>query len=423
MAVCESPVHILIANQHGENRGDEAAMRAMLNNFSEHLSSVRFTLLYQFRNRSLRLRFEQPVEDLPIVLPIREALGLALYSAARVLGFRPRFLLGRHTAPMIRAYEETDLVVSAPGGPYFGDLYAGHELVHWFLVWLGHLHGKPLFLYAPSAGPFRVRVLNPFRRWLFRRFDVVCLRESRSAAHVRELLGSEQRPLHVTADSALGRQFEARSRNDYFGEERAELAGRTLVTVSAIDHLYPGARDPSALRDRYDQTLVEVLERLAHKQPCHVLLLPQLYGGIKDDVPYLEKLCGLLEPEVSWEIVDPAADSDEQQRIFAMADVCIASRYHPTIFSHAAGVPAICIYYEHKALGFMEQLGLEEFAFAIEEIDPDSLSNALDELLRTREQRVRHLEREIPKLREMSRRTTELAVELLLERRADGGAG
>jgi polysaccharide pyruvyl transferase WcaK-like protein len=290
-------------------------------------------------------------------------------------------------------------------------------------VWLGHLHGKPLFLYATSAGPFENRLLNPFRRWLYRRLDVVCVRESQSAAYVETLLGEKGRELHVTADSALQQTFEARPRDDYFTGECADLAQRTLVAVSALDHRYAGTADPRAQRERYDHAMVETLQRLAHEQPCHFMLIPQLYGGLHTDVPYLEKLAGRLGSDVSWEIVDPKLDSDAQRRLFAMADVCVASRYHPAIFSQSAGVPAVCIYYEHKALGFMEQLGLERFAFDIREVDADDLVRALRELLDRRADWSDHLRREIPALRARACRTTDLAVELIAEQSAEQNTG
>ena len=51
-------------------------MRAMLASFVEELGEVDFTLLYQFRDRNLRLSFNENVRDLPIIIPPTEALGV-----------------------------------------------------------------------------------------------------------------------------------------------------------------------------------------------------------------------------------------------------------------------------------------------------------------------------------------------------------
>ena len=111
--------HILIVNQHGENRGDEAAMRAILAGFSEGLDEVEFTLLYQFRDRSLRLSFDQDVDDYPIILPFLDYFRLLIFTILKMAGIEATGILSPTPKAIIAAYQKTDLVVSAPGGPYF----------------------------------------------------------------------------------------------------------------------------------------------------------------------------------------------------------------------------------------------------------------------------------------------------------------
>lgn len=409
--------HILIVNQHGENRGDEAAMRAMLASFVEELGDVEFTLLYQFQDRSLRLSFKEDVRDLPIVIPPLEALGMVLFSAARLGRVRLNRLLGPTTAEIIDAYERADLVVSAPGGPYFGDIYRNHELVHWFYIWLAGVYGKPTFLYATSAGPFETPGLNAARRRLFPKFDLLCTREELSATHIKGLLGQDTK-VHVTADSALQQAFEPFSRDEYFQAERTGLGDKFLVAVSLLDFRYPGASDVADRKRHYDSAMLEVLNHIAEQRDCHFLLFPQLYGGAHQDAPYLERMANALHPSVSWEIVDTGLDSDAHRELFAMCDFHVASRYHPAIFGNSGLTPGVCVYYEHKALGFMQQLGLERFAFDIWDVDATELCEAVNEALERREELVETLRERIPALRATSGRTTKLAIELLQSRMA-----
>jgi colanic acid/amylovoran biosynthesis protein len=315
--------HILIINQHGENRGDEAAMRAMLARFQHELGDVRFTLLYQFRDRALRLEFAEQVEALPIVLPPADYVRLALFSVGRLSRLDLDRVLSPTMQQIMAAYRSADLVVSAPGGPYFGDLYTGHELVHWWYVWLATSFGKPLFLYAPSAGPFHHAALNLVRRRMYRKFDVLVTREELSAQHLHGLLGADA-PVHVTADSAIQLSFPALPRSDYFTGERAALAEKFLVAVSLNDYRYPGAADPDGMRAHYDRAMLQLLEHLACRCDCHFLFLPQLYGRVHSDVAYLRRI-GEQLTAASWELVDPDADSDQQRRLFAMCDLHLAT--------------------------------------------------------------------------------------------------
>jgi colanic acid/amylovoran biosynthesis protein len=405
--------HILILNQHGENRGDEAAMRAMLDRLEEAAEGpVRFTVLYQFRDREIRLDFPQQVKMLPIIMPLTEAASLAMFALLKRFGVETTGVLVGGSKEIVAAYRDADLVLSAPGGPYFGDIYASHEIVHWFFVWLAGLYDKRLGLYAPSAGPFRKRLLNVVRRRLYKTFDVLCSREEISADFIRNLVGPD-REVHVTADSALQVRLDPMRRADYFEGPRAELSEHFLVGVSAIDYAYPDACDPESLRRHYEDAMIALITHVAESRSSHFLLVPQLHGRFHSDVPFLEALGSRLPPNVSWEIVSDQLSSDDQRRIFGMADMFIASRYHPGIFASSAGVPGICIYYEHKALGFMRQLDLENLAFDIRDLDVGALIRAADRVMTDREALRAHIEERLPRLMATARRTTELVTGLV----------
>ncbi|MFW2387523.1 MAG: polysaccharide pyruvyl transferase family protein [Polyangiales bacterium] len=415
MTSAQAKTHILILNQHGENRGDEAAMRAMLARLEEAVPGpVHFTVLYQFRDRDIRLELPQDVQMLPIIMPISEAASLALFALFKKAGFELSALLLGKSKDIVAAYRAADLVLSAPGGPYFGDIYASHEIVHWFFVWLASLYAKRLGLYAPSAGPFRKRLLNLLRRRLYKTFDVLCSREEISADYIRELLGPGS-DVHVTADSALQVRLPAMPREEYFTNGRAELAKRFVVAVSAIDYAYPGAADPADLRRRYEEAMISLLAHVARKRESHFLLVPQLHGRFHSDVPFLRELGARLPSDLSWEIVDDSLSSDDQRRIFGMADMFVASRYHPGIFASSAGVPGVCIYYEHKALGFMRQLELEELAFDIRDLDAAKLIEAADRVITEGDALRAHIETRLPRLVATARRTTDLVSAMITD--------
>ena len=408
----QAKTHILVVNQHGDNRGDEAALRALLASFSELLGEVRFTVVHQSRDREMKLSFEEDVSAWPMILPFHHALGLGLYGLARRLGLKPRFLLSKATRAMIDAYEETAVVVSAPGGPYFGDIYRDHELVHWFFVWLAKVHKKPAFLYATSAGPFKTPVLNTLRRRFFGLFDTLCVREEVSAGYLRAFLGPEP-VIHVTADSALQCRFPAWDRSEYFQGEREPLRERFLVAVTAIRYAFPEESDPAPKQRKYEEALMAALEHLHDSKPCHFIFFPQLYGDSHSDVGLQTEIGERLPEGASWEVVDPALDAAMHQRLIAMSDFSIACRYHPQIFAAAGTTPGICVYYEHKAASFMEVLGLAHLAFPIREPSPEAFRGGVDRALEDYEEVQKALEVGVEKQRAKARRTTELAVELL----------
>lgn len=389
-------------------------MRAMLASFAEQIPDVSFTLLYQFRDRSLRLGFKEDVDALPIVLPAADYLRALIYTALRVVALDKRWILPKSIRPIVAAYDKADLVVSAPGGPYFGDIYINHEIVHWWYILLARLFRKPAFLYATSAGPFESRWMNPIRKRLYRIFDRLVTREELSADYIKGLLGRDT-SIAITADSAIQASFEPFPREEYFRGDRSNLANRVVIAVSLNDYRYPDSKNVELSKQNYNKAMLRLLTHISSKHDVHYLLLPQLYGKVHDDAPYLRSIAEQLPQEASWEVVSSEFDSDMQRQLFAMSDLHIASRYHPAIFGNTAFVPGLCIYYEHKAVGFMRQLGLEQYAFDINTVDGDALCAAMDEIMERREEIRRHLHEVVPLLQDRSAKTTRLAVELLAE--------
>ena len=382
MPVTTDGPHLLVTNQHGDNRGDEAALRAMLEGLTARVPGARFTVVHQYADKTPAVTLPENVELVPMFRSLVDVALLGVYAVLRRVGLRPRFLLTATGRRVVAAYESADFAISAPGGPYFGDLYSNHEIMHWLFVWLALLHDLHIVLYAPSAGPFEHRALNTVRRRLFRRFDrPLCVREPVSAQHLRALLGGSV-AVEVTADSAFQQQIPPQRAATVAGQS---TEGRLLVAVSTIDFKYPGAADSERRRATYDDAMRGALELLHAEHDAMFLLLPQLYGRVHSDVPYLQRLAQGLPPGVAWEIVDNAVDSDGQRALIGGSDFCIASRYHPQVFSISAGVPSVCIYYEHKALGLMQQVGAGDLALDIRTIERDQLLRAVDEALARRD--------------------------------------
>ena len=377
--------------------------------------SVRFTVVHQFANdrsaRDLATAAGFDVEWISLKLSPLEGLRLVAYlCVGRFLHFR--WILGRVGAATVDAYESADVVVSAPGGPYFGDIYIGHEAVHWLYVWMARMFDKPSVLYATSAGPFAKRWANPFRRFTYRTFDTVVVREEISAAHVRSLFGTRRRNVEVsvTIDAALQVSVPAAARD----------ASRRLVVVSAIDRPYDGDPAPAVRRANYDASVAAAVGALCEGQPTDVVLVPQLHDSVHRDTPYLERLAASFRdvaasaievPNVS--VFDESRDMLSQRALFASADFVVAGRYHPAVFALSAGVAQVCIPYEHKATGVLQLAGLSDVVVPIDEVTPDRLV-AVARYVVANSDDVRERSRAAAsKLAEVSARTSRAVVDVM----------
>jgi colanic acid/amylovoran biosynthesis protein len=262
--------------------------------------------------------------------------------------------------------------------------------------------------------------MNPLRRFTYRCFDVITLREERSAEFVRELMGDDVE-LEVTADSALQHRVEPIDRAEWT-VDGGTAEDRFVVLVSAIDAKYQGAPDPAARRAVYDRSIVAAVDRLADRvgrDRLHVAFMPQLHSRKHRDAPYLERLGRMLGADISWELLSAQVRSDEQRSRFAAADLVIAGRYHPAVFAVSAGVPVLCIPYEHKAAGLMEAAGQAAHVVELADVTEERLTRAVDRLFDELDEVKAQLRAAEPALRRRARRTSELVAGVLL--RGDSG--
>jgi colanic acid/amylovoran biosynthesis protein len=398
--------HVLVVNQHGDNRGDEAALLAMCSGIEAELGPTHFTVIHQFNNAAAGPMLRPDAQWITLKLPVGEAIRLMAYLALRVFRLRPQFLLGSLGQKTIHAYETADVVVSAPGGPYFGDLYIGHEAVHWLYVWIAKLHRVPAMLYATSAGPFHKKWANPFRRYTYRCFSRLYVREEISAGHIRGLFAGRRHGVNieVSIDSALQVAIAPQER---------QHADAQLIVVSAINWPYPNDPSPQLRQKEYDTSVIEAVKIFAESRPTHVVFVPQLYGSMHRDTPYLEALARLLPANISCEVLSDTKSSNEQRALFAAADWVIAGRYHPAVFAVSAAVPVLCIAYEHKATGVLQAAGVPDAVMSIDEVTVEVVQAKARELLAARADLSARLQVAQVALREVSSRTSGVVAELV----------
>jgi polysaccharide pyruvyl transferase WcaK-like protein len=397
---------VLVVNQHGDNRGDEAALLAMCSGIEAELGPTQFTVIHQFNNAAAGPMLRPDAQWITLKLPVGEAIRFVVYLTLHIFRLRPQFLLGPLGKKTIHAYETADVVVSAPGGPYFGDLYIGHEAVHWLYVWIAKLHRVPAMLYATSAGPFHKKWANPFRRYTYRCFSRLFVREEISAGHIRGLFAGRRHGVNVevSIDSALQVAIAPQER---------QHADAQLIVVSAIHWPYPNDPSPQLRQKEYDTSVIEAVKIFAESGPTHVVFVPQLYGSMHRDTPYLETLARLLPANISCEVLSDTKSSNEQRALFAAADWVVAGRYHPAVFAVSAAVPVLCIAYEHKATGVLQAAGVPDAVMSIDEVTVEVVQAKARELLAARANLSARLQVAQVALREVSSRTSGAVAELV----------
>jgi colanic acid/amylovoran biosynthesis protein len=413
-------VHIVITNSHGDNRGDEAAQRSMVRMLAELIPQARFTIL---TNSPKGLSMPDGVEVRPTFaawnrrFPFLPLPMILLWLALRKLGMKltglNRFALFGSLDSIARA----DLVLSAPGGPYIGEIYRGHELSeHLLHLWIAEKLGKSVMIYGPSMGPFTTR-RNKIRRRLLDVVPVITLRDPISKQYLDDLKIST--PLvYVAADSAFQDSVAidaTRLDQILVSEEIFDPANPHIpligVTPAGARWNYRNAAEPKIKQAEYVALMARTVDHLIESYGCRVVFFPQLYGR-SSDLPLIQSIVDKSRYADQVRILSDRHDSDIQQAVISRMDMMIANRYHSAIFAIKQAVPVVCIAYEHKAKGVMRQAGVEDYLIDIGELSFDTLSAAIRRAWENRQAIRRELQESLPILRK-SARTSSLAVLVL----------
>jgi colanic acid/amylovoran biosynthesis protein len=349
----------------------------------------------------------------------RGGLGLIYMFLRRRFGIRRSGLKPRDLAEALDSLFEADLIISKPGGFLYNlgetPIPARHHLLA--LLFAG-LSGSPVVVYAQSIGPFRRPVFHRLLRFVLDKARLVTVRDEPSLRECQQQLRLRRADIKWTADEA----FLLLPAPEALGRQRLELLGVPIggpvVGATVVNWRFPDADDPSQRRDRYVQTMIDLIDHITDSYQAHVILFPfvlegayprcderitnQVHGRIKNSP--MVHLCRETDPRVI-------------KSIQAGLDVFVGSRLHSAISAMSVGVPALVISYMPKADGIMAMLGLSEFVMDINTIEAAGVKQVFDRLWAAREQ-VRHsLRGVVPEVQARARENARLTRAVLEEQR------
>ena len=352
-------MHIVIVNAHWNNRGDEAAHRALWKELRKRYPESEITILFKDR---------KPITWFP------EMPGVTYQSCQFKaqwwdiwLTILTRGLVGRdrELKRMVQILKTCDLIIYPPGGSVISDRFYWSKQLEYLTPFLcARLYRIPMFVAAPSMGPYDARPKRRLRRWLLRTPRVFCVREEMSRQYLNSIGVSDN--VQVTMDLAFlddlnqatqADQLAAYAELDEFLAAHDKVVG---ITISDFKWHVKLGRDP-ALSARIEGSFRQFIQWLTGRG-YGVLLIPQLFGN-QDDTSDLRRY---IAPGVL--VMDENKDTYFQQFVIGRLHAVVGMRYHSNIFAAKMGTPFIAIPYEEKMLGFLEFAGLSEYSIPLADI-------------------------------------------------------
>lgn len=398
-------MRIMIVNCHWDNRGDEAAIRAMIDELQLRYPNAE--ILVQRALGSFKSFPENAhVKVLP---PFPQGTRRRKYVEPVSFLTNGRINLTRNAKIFYDALRGSDIVLHAPGGPSIGDLYLAQETKKLARLEAIMRSGVPYAFYAPSMGPFENRQRNPRRRRVLKKAALICLREEISQQMVKAF-APETNPI-VTLDSAFQHPIDMQENERKF-QEYAQLRdfvgdGDKVIGVTITDLMWHAAYRQDGRTEQNIRAAFEAFIPYVVFRGYRVLFIPQLFDR-GNDFDYMQSFAG-----ENCFVMSDKYDCYFQQYVIGRIRAVVGMRYHSNIFSAKMGTPFVSVSYEQKMQGFMTRAGLMEHCLSIHDLSFDALKAKFDHMMEVYPQYKACLCEKKDTFRREAARTTDLVCEII----------
>lgn len=355
---------IVMVNAHWSNRGDEAAIRAILDSLLKNVSDVQITVIFKEKEEICQFPYEGRISY------VTSKFLPTYLSVLKAIFFGERLKCSEEMLKIMKIIEKADMLIYAPGGAVISDrFWWKKQLEYLFPVAYAEKLKIPVFFAAPSIGPFQKRKI--FRDCVLKKVNKLCVRENISCMELKK-----QRIVKnvlVTTDSAFlndidilknQKKLEKNIELNDFIDCNEKIVGITITDLGWHVEYGKNTKIKKQIRDAFSE-FIEWLD----KKKIGVLLIPQLFGN-QNDREYLK----LFQRKNTFLLSDEV-DTYFQQYIISRLHAVVGMRYHSNIFAAKMSIPFVPIIYEEKMEGFVLTNNWQEMSIKLLDLSADMLRN------------------------------------------------
>ncbi len=306
---------------------------------------------------------------------------------------------------------ELDLLILGGGGILYDDAAA----VYLREVELAQEHSVPVLVYAVSAGPLHDAAARTLVRDTLSRVDAVTVRERRARQLLEEV---GVRDIEVTADPAFLLEPEP------IPEDALQREGlnqnRRLIGLSVRE---PGSAAPDIDETHYHALLANAADYMVDRLDADLVFVPM--EPRQKDTQHCHAVVSKMAHAHQATVLKGEYTSGQLLSLMSHFDFAVGMRLHFLIFAALNRVPFVALPYSSKVAGFLEDL---EIAMPpLKQVNAGQLIAYIDRWWDLRRNLQARLEKAVPEIQNRARRTTEIALRLLTDRRdlraAEAGRG
>jgi polysaccharide pyruvyl transferase CsaB len=296
---------------------------------------------------------------------------------------------------------DLDLLILGGGGI----LYDGAASVYLREVVLAQEHHVPVLVYAVSAGPLQDSAARALVRDALSRADAVTVRERRARQLLEEV---GVREIEVTADPAFLLEPDPLPADALQREGLNE--NRRLIGLSVRE---PGSAAPDIDETHYHALLANAADYMVDRLEADLVFVPM--EPRQKDTQHSHAVVSRMAHAHRATVLKGEYTSGQLLSLMSHFDFAVGMRLHFLIFAALNRVPFVALPYSSKVAGFLEDL---EIAMPpLEQVNAGQLIAYIDRWWDLRRNLQARLEKMVPEIQARARRTNEIALRILHDRR------
>ena len=362
------PFDVVISGYYGfRNSGDDAILSAIISELKSSCPNISITVLSKNPAETARLYSVPSIDRLNF---------LKLWS-----------LFGK-----------TKLLISG-GGSLIQDVTSSKSLYYYLSVMrLAKLRGAKVMLYANGIGPITKPKNLKYVQKALQAVDYITLREQPSMEDIRHMLNPAI-PCEVTADPVFAVADVP---------EKAVDDALLKCNIKDVDEFFIIAvRDWQILDPDFENKICRFAEFVCKNYSIKPLVLPMQRIFDKE---ISERIASKMT--IPYAISHDGFSPELIMGITGRAKLVLGMRLHSLIYAAKAGVPSIALDYDPKVAAIMKSIGLK-YTQPVTEIDTERLCDFAREILEHHSEISDALQVKSLEFRDLAKRNTKIAVELL----------
>lgn len=386
---------LLVGNHTCGNRGDGAILRGLLDSLRKIDPDIELDIISRYATSSSLLLDEQiSVDTLHVAKNKQKNTNLfgkiknkinafflprILLAHAKKKGLLYKFSLPSYMLDFISDLQKYDAVIQV-GGSFFVDLYGTAQFEHVLCTLIAK---KDIYLIGHSVGPFENAFFKDVAAYAFSNVNNLILREDVSL----ELMKSAGIPTDkviMGVDTAFLVNDMKFQDKHYVLDHWLDIIGRKPTIAITVRRLAPFDKRLGVSQESYEIAIASMVDHYINKgyQVVAFSTCTGIESYNNDDRMIAYSVRNRLKGSVAdFHIVMDEINDLQLGYLLRACKLTVGTRLHSAIISINFGTPAIAINYEHKSLGVMRGLGMEQLSANLTELLNGKIIDKIDYIL------------------------------------------